>query len=167
MSYVEIYAVRPNGNIERYGEAHNAWGGAMHIWVALASKYKTGGDLIQGFKTLWRSIGQMEESDQWTLASTFDQCIIQKEYLPTLIKHLNTFLCETAWHGTLAQEIEVLKRANEDVNVQGVCFNQTSVNTNPWYIYSDESEEDGEDGRVYNINNDTNHWFLTPEYLAQ
>lgn len=167
MSRVEIYAVRPNGDIEKYGEAQNAFGGAMHIWMALKDKYKTGGGILEGFTTLWQNIGKMSEVDQWVLASTFDNVMITKEHLPTLIRHLNTFMVEDAWSDTLAKEITILKQATRDKHVQAICFNQTSVNSNPWYVSSEDEEGEIVDERPYNINQDTGHWFLTPEYLKK
>lgn len=155
MTYTEIYAVRPNGDITEYGEAHNAWGGAMHIWMKLGEQYGIKGAHPFDLGPLWKSINAMSERDQWVMASTFDQVIIPKEHLKTFVEHLQALLIT---------EIGIIHQAIEDENVQGICFNQTSVNSNPWWI-CDESNED--EGKPYNVNQDTEHWFLTPEKLRE
>ena len=163
MSYTEIYAVQANGNIQQYGEAHNASGCAMHIWTKLAEKYNVKGKHPFDLEPLWNSIKQMNERDQWVMAGTFDHVIIPREQLPTYCNFLRSFAndCSTS---NLEEQIALLDRAIIDETVHGICFNQTSVNTNPWWIYDGSNEDEG---KPYNINTDTKHWFLTPEKLAE
>ncbi|SRR6266571_1188624 len=165
MSYLEVFVVRPNGDVVKYGEAHNAWGGAMHIWEKLDKQYQTNCPILN-YRQLWNSIGRMSEPDKWVLASTYDNVLIQDEHLPTLIKHLTAFV-ECYPSSTLVEAIDLLERASEDNEAQAVGFNQTSVNSDVWRVYippEDEEEEDGET-RPYNIYKDTGHWYLTPEYV--
>jgi len=163
VSYTEIYAVRPNGDIEDYGETHNAWLGAMHIWTKLGEKYHIRGEHPFDFSRLWKSSSVMNEADQWVMAGTFDKVIIPKEQLAIYVQHLRSFATEYPT-SNLTEQIAILERAINDDAVQGICFNQTSVNSNPWWIY-DESNDD--EGKPYNINQDTKHWFLTPETLKE
>ena len=49
-------------------------------------------------------------------------------------------------------------------DVQAICWNQTSVNFNPWRTRDpDISWVDDEGYRPYNINKDDRHWFLFDE----
>lgn len=162
MSYMEIYAVLPNGDVTPYGEAHNAFGGAMHIWLKLAQKYAIPVDFSEtGFNQLWASISLMLVYEQWVMASTFDRFIVPKAYLPDLIAAWKCFT-EQYPSQTLQKAIAILERANTDALVQGVAFNHTSV-VETWAV--PEDEDDG--SRLYNVNTDTGHTYLTPEYLAE
>ena len=164
MSYTEVFAIRENGDITKYDEAHNAFGGAMFIWMTLKEKYNVSQATFMNFNPLWEKCGTLEEADNWVLASTFDNVVISKERLPSLIKGLKTF---TAVHSTatLKAEIEILERALEDGAIQGVAFNHTSVNADTWTIFLPEDEIIDDETRPYNINKDTGHWYLTPEEL--
>jgi hypothetical protein len=162
MTCMEINAVRPNGDVTLYGEAQNSWGGAMHIWLTLANTYGIPMRFSEdGFKQLWGSIDTMSIPDQWVMASTFDMCIIAKEQLPTLIKHWQAFY-KLYPKDTLKEGIAILRKAAKDSSVQGVCFNQTSV-VDSWSVATDTDEG----SRPYNVNQDTGHWYLTPEYLSK
>lgn len=163
MTYTEIYAVRPNGDITEYGEAHNAWGGAMHIWVTLRDKYGTHGVHGFDFSLTWGSANKMSERDQWVMAGTFDKVIIPKEQLPTYRNFLRSFANEYPTQN-LEEQISLLDRAILDDTVRGICFNQTSVNSNPWWIYDESNDEEG---KPYNVDVGTKHWFLMPEALKE
>ncbi len=164
MTYLEIFAVRPDGNVQKYGEAHNAWGGAMHIWRTLDEKYQTGSGLFD-YRPLWESIGRLDEPDQWVLASTYDWVLISKEHLPTLIKHLKAF-CKRSPTETLDEAITVLERAVQDESVQAIGMNQTSVNDLWWHALTPSDEgADEDEHHPYNIHRETKHWYLTPEYI--
>lgn len=166
MSYTEVFAVRANGDVTLYGEAHNAFGGAMYIWMKLKEKYNVTAATFMNFNPLWKMAGNLEEADNWVLASTFDNVVIDKEHLPTLIKHLKTFIA--VYHSsTLETEIEILERALNDEAIQAVAFNQTSVNADTWRIplSEEDQEETGDSTRPYNINIDKGHWYLTPQSL--
>jgi hypothetical protein len=161
MTSMEVLAVRSNGEVVNYDEAHNSWGGAMHIWMMLSEKYRIQVRFsMTGFNELWRRIDEMAEPDQWVMASTFDKFIVPKEHLPTLIKHWKDFY-DRHPTDTMAQGISILKRASDDSEVTGICFNMTSI-VDSWRVPVDD-EEGG--SRSYNINQDTGHKLLTPEYI--
>lgn len=164
MSYTEIFAIQENGDITKYGEAHNAFGGAMFIWVKLKEKYNVTEANFMNFNPLWQKAGTLEEADNWVLASTFDKVVISKEHLPTLVKHLKTFT-DVYSTSTLKTEIEILQDALEDDTIQGVAFNQTDVVDDTWSIPLPEDEIIDDETRPYNINKDTGHWYLTPQEL--
>lgn len=164
MSYTEIFAVRENGDITKYGEAHNAFGGAMHIWMYLKEKYQVQDASVFDFGPLWKKVEELQETDRWVLMSTFDRVLISKEHLPTLIKHLKTF-AGYAPTPTLKEEIAILERAARDESIQAVGFNQTSVIADMWLVPVSEEEEmeTGYSTRAYNIHKDKGHWYLEPK----
>jgi hypothetical protein len=160
MSSCEIYVVRPNGNVEHYANARNAFGGAMHIWMTLAEKYKIQISFMD-FQPLWDKTNEMEERDRWVIASTYDRVIVMREWMPTLIEHLASFIEEYPTN-TLKMVWASLQDVILDDEGIGVCFNQTSVNADAWQGLPVSDDEDAE--RVpYNIYKQSDHWFLSPE----
>lgn len=157
MTYLEVFAVNPGGNVKKYGEAKNAWGGAMHIWRTLDARYQTGSGVFD-YTPLWSHIGSMSEPDQWVLASTYDWVLVKKEHLPTFIKHLSAF-AERYPTSTLDELLPILDKASCDKDVRAIGFNQTSVCDMWWH------RVDAKRGKYYNIHREKKHWYLTPEYL--
>lgn len=164
MSYTEVFAIRENGDITEYGQAHNAFGGAMFIWMKLKEKYHVEGATFLDFGPLWKKCGELEEADNWVLASTFDNVVIRREHLPILITHFKTFTSVYSTP-TLQTEIQILERAANDTAISGVAFNQTSVVCDTWIVSLPET--DTEETRAYNIHKDTKHWYLTPEIFIE
>lgn len=166
MSYLEVFAARENGDVTKYGKAHNSHGGAYHIWETLRDKYQVvNANLYDGFKPVWDSIGAMEEQDQWVLASTFDYILFPKEHLSTLIKHLGDFT-ERYPTETLFDEINILEQTLQDNEVMGVGFQQTSVAKPLWTVHL-PSDDIIDDERPYNVKIDNLHIYITPESLSK
>lgn len=159
MSYLEIYQVAANGDVTRAGEAHNAFGGAMHIWQTLADKYRIPVSFMRddGFSALWKAWPRMTRGDAWVMRGTFDHVIIPPEALPTYLAALRQFTHEHPT-ATLNEALAVLDELARDPTIRGVCFNQTSVNADAWHGPYDEAAEDY---TPYNIDRDSDHWFLT------
>lgn len=158
MSSCEIYAVKTNGEVSYYDRAKNAWGGAMHIWQTLAKKHIGDGfSFFADMKPVWNLADNesVPMHERIVLASTFDKAIAKKDFLPTLIEAFEEFAAEFPTP-TLEKEIEILKTMQDDPEVIGVCWNQTSVNGDPWSVY----DEDNDDSIPYNINTNDDHWFL-------
>lgn len=165
MSTTEVYAVRKNGDVTIYGNAHNSFGGGIYIWAKLAEKYHVKMNVLD-FKPIWDRAGFLEEADNWVLISTFDHCIVSKEHLPTLIQYLKTFI-QAYRSSTLVEEIEILERALNDSEVEGVAFNQTSVVADMWEVKLPEKDIVDSETRPYNIGRDEKHWWLTPETILE
>lgn len=163
MSYTEVFAVKEDGNVTKYGEARNAFGGAMHVWMYLKDKYQVEDVSIFDFGPLWKKVEELQETDRWVLMSTFDKVLVSKELLPTLIEHLKTFV-QYAPTSTLKEEIDVLERAVQDEHIQAVGFNQTSVIADMWCtpVPEEVEMETGYSTRAYNIHKDKGHWYLEP-----
>lgn len=152
---LEVFAVRANGDVEKYAEVNNSFGGAMHTWLTLKDIYQIPGGFNEAmFRRLWDSIGEMSERDKWVMAASFDSFIVPKEHLATYLEHLRSFVEEYPTP-TLRELLTILMNALHDPEVMGVCFNQTAT-ADTW--------ESGQE-RPYNINIDENHKFLTPAYI--
>jgi len=127
------------------------------------------------------------------MASTFDRVMVRCENLPRLIEAIEEYVNdfdrphliqpselivypanappppfpdrEALPTTTLSAQARKLRELAQDDGVAAVCWNQTSVNCNPWWVYNGDDEED--EGRPYNINVDENHWFLFEGIDAQ
>jgi hypothetical protein len=162
VSYVEIYGIHLTGDVLHYGEARNAHGCAWHIWDTLCQKY-----CGKRFSTLnnaddfWGlpESGLMSKSEDLVLVFTYDYHWFQRRDIPDLVQALQDFWGShskfTGWDGkvvsvapTIPEVIRILNQASEDESLWGVCFNQTSVNSNPWVVrepkkpYSEAVKED-------------------------
>jgi hypothetical protein len=162
---MEIYAIGPNAIVNQniYGEPHNAFGGAIHIWTTLGEKYGTNFSLFNPDPT-WKAIDRMEERDRWAMGFTFDMVVVRKSELPTLIRHLVSFAKDYPTP-TLDECIDVLRRARNDSNVEAVCFNHTSVSESPWVVY--DSDDECDEGRGFDLNKDKGAWYLTEESIRR
>ena len=162
MSHIEVFAVRENGDVTLYtNDIHNAFGGAMHTWMALQEKYKTGSGYPTStthFMPLWESIGRMSTRDMWVLAATFDQFIIPMESLPMYLKHLKAFV-EDYPTEQLRKLITILEQMQQDPEVHGICFNQTS-GVDTWSVPVKRRGS-----RPYNVKRETEHTYLTQAYI--
>lgn len=175
MSRVEIYAVDKDGNVGSYGDAKNSWGGAIHIWDALSRKlFNKRFDLGDSNPPIWKGVESPKATpnDKIVLCSTFDGCWIKKEgdNFAKLIaaykefwKNHNTFQnWQGNWvdvHPTIPAMIHIFEKAEKDPDVYGLCFNATSVNQNPWWLYNwdagpEVSQDELDEGRPVNINTD-------------
>ncbi len=168
MSHVEIYAIRHNGEVCFYdGDVHNACAGALHIWECLSQKHTPKANLMNGYKELFQlPARQMEEWEHIALDFTRDGTWIKRENLSRVCAALDTFwehhhqatskYTGEKWKvtATIPGIVSVLRKLAQDTSFRGACFNQTSVNTNPWQVrINDDGEEDAE-YRPYNFDMD-------------
>lgn len=159
MSRCEIYSISNNGNVELYAEERNACAGALVIWMDLAEKYGINCNVLD-FNPVWSFCNnfKMERSDTIAMVSTYDRVWVAKEHLNEVAE-----AWENVWKyvdskvrqygktdDTIRRVAVVLRRASEDENIRGICFNHTSVNSNPWQIRIDEDES-----RPFNFDTDT------------
>ncbi len=162
MSRLDIYVIEADGEVARFGEAHNAGAGAPHIWKCLAEKYKVRDpfDYMGGGPNneLWQlqGTGKLTPQDDAVLAFTFDSIWVRRERIPKLIEVLEAFWSEhpkqwsqfdKKWFDvvpTVQATADVLKLLLvEKPECRGVCFNQTSVCSNPWWVRSKDDEDEG------------------------
>jgi len=159
MTEVIIYGVNKNGNVEYVGEADNSWAGAMHVWGRISKKYALPGGLF-GYQALWNAVdkGILQPFENMVVKSTFDDMIVEKKDIPELLQAYAMY--DTEYPGSnLAEQAEIITEEilnNEDMI--GVCWNQTSVNSNPWTNGYDEEEDEP---IPYNMLTGTRHRLIT------
>ncbi len=158
MSYVEIYSVKPNGEVVGAFEVRNAMAGALFIWEHLREKYGVGSAF--NYDPLWKLFtdDRMDLADKIVLGLTFDKVIIKRENLPPTVHALQKFI---SIHSTptLVGIVDALAKLAEDPECMGVCFNHTSVAASYWEKWDEETDQ----GRHYDLNADPGHWFLYDE----
>lgn len=159
MSETVIYGVKSNGEVEFVGETRNAWRGAMHVWTRLSEAYGIQGGFLGGFEKLWKMAdkGRLKDFENTTLKSTFDNVVVWKEDIPKLIAAFKEFE-EKYPNSSLWEQAKIIEDdIINDEDMIGVCWNQTSVNRNPWREgYDEETDEP----IPYNVLKGNRHWFL-------
>lgn len=158
MSYVEIYSVKPNGEVVGAFEVRNAMGGALMIWERLREKYDVGSAF--NYDPLWKLFtdDRMDLADKIVMGLTFDKVIIKRENLPPTINALRRFISSHSTP-TLVGIVDALTKLAKDPECAGVCFNHTSVAESYWEKWDEQADE----GRHYDLNADQGHWFLFDE----
>lgn len=159
MSYTEIYGIKKNGDVVFVDETDNAFRGAMHVWNRLCDKYNIPGGMFGGFQDLWKKAdtGFLSDAENTVLKSTFDNVVVKKEDIPMLLEAFKEYDEQFPNSSLLAQAHIIKKEILQDDDMIGVCWNQTSVNSNPWTEYDDEADE----SIPYNVLEGNRHWSLT------
>ena len=172
MSRTELYQVKINGDVEWVADFRNSHGSAMMIWNALHREYFGRdfplGDVPQDFWDL-QSSPRLQWYETNSFLSTFDLVIVRASDLRLMSASFLAFADRYQQDGracSLRDQASTLDRfglPGEGLqDTAGVCWNQTSVNCNPWQVDSIcatcGNPDDGE-ARPWNINKDTNHWF--------
>lgn len=174
MSRTEIFAVRPeDGDLELEAEIQGSYRGAMHIWTTLAVNYGLVNRGEEGYlmiraglmDRLWalRDDDRLAWWEKVALISTFDGVVILREDFDRLIEAYGKWAQHTGDPGSIPEQLHYFRLLKDhDRKFRGICFNQTSVCANPWWV-NDESGED-EEGRPFNIDRDTDWWSLFDAY---
>lgn len=157
MSRLAIYGVNKDGDVERVCEMGNSWRGAVLVWSDLGKKYL--GD-SSNWEASWTLKNDARLSDaEWTvMLMTFDDVIIPAEHMEYAAK-----ACDTACLGHYGPEMATTIRKMVADGFVGLCFNQTTVNSNPWSTYDSETDE----STPYNVRTGTKHWFFDPSTRGQ
>lgn len=175
MSFVTVYAIRPNGDAALLGEAKNNHGFAPLVWQKLMVQYglhPTGSpyDLKPAwhYEPLWSLLGtgKLERSDELLLGITLDRAWIGRALVPELIKSMRAFhtryIVPNNLVRTISDAADVLDGwLVECPDDRGVAFNMCSACSSFWEVYDRETDE----SRNYNIDRDPGgpgrHWELT------
>jgi hypothetical protein len=177
MSSTQISGLTRNRGI-RLGEATNSWLGAMAIWKILEDKYlppyhpdyperidrkysRTSAIFnMNVMRPIWELYKKEEVSyiDKIVLGTTFDNVLIKIENIEKVIIAFEDFKGKT----NLKEQVNIIReglKKNEDVIAIG--WNQTSVNENKWD--STNFDEDEGTSLGYNLEKETDHWYLFDE----
>lgn len=184
MSSTELYGFDEKGDCAISGYVKNAFRGAMAIWAILERKYlpslkkpiwadlveerdywsrtySTGDSHLNLMKQIWDLFNdeRLTKKEKIVLGTTFDTVLVKGEDIDELIDAFKTFEGETS----LKEQAAVLEEFKSK-GVTAIGFNQTSVCSNQWHIYSDDENEEG---RPYNYNKDSNHFWLFDEFKTE
>lgn len=173
MSYTEIYLVPEKGEVVMYDEVHNSWRGAMYVWTTLRDKYipETEEEKQRGYrdsemKPVWtlHKRDDILPVEKTVLMSTFDFVMVKKENIPAVIDSFE-FFAKLHPDGSMLEQVEILKKLIDEEDCFAVCWNQTSVVGDMWYMQDACGCEDCDGGidRMYDITKDKKHWFLFEE----
>lgn len=185
MSYTEIFTFDKKGNASQYGEVKNAFRGAMQVWNLLDFKYlppfiptwalnlpvreeryhRSSDFMGGGLKEVWSLFDNpdISETDKIVLGTTFDNVVVMKENLQSVIDAFRAFEGETS----LKEQADILEEALNDEDVIAVAWNQTSVNGGAWETGDVFYDEDGDEQLVpYNLSGDK-HWDLFNEKVEE
>jgi len=176
MSCVEIVGFTKN-KCFIIGEVNNAWKGAMAIWKILEKKY------LPPYQPSWwnpnlnkeppsrclqpesaREIWDLSKSEKLSqnekivLNSTFDRCIVNVDNIDKVIFAFREFEGVT----NLKEQADLIEQTiKKDSKIIAIGWNQTSVCENQWMTAN--FDEKTEEYISYNLEKDTNHWFLPTE----
>lgn len=176
MSCVEIYGFNKNGIIEEEREVRNAMRGSMLIWQHIEKKYLPSLKPLYGWESdnyrsrfftfssdkldeFWNLITdkKVSEVDRIVLGSTYDNVLIKKDNIEKLLNAYEKFEGES----NLKEQILAIKDLFKNRNIIALGYNQTSVNSNPWWEYNEEKEdEENYFGESYNFLTGKRHWWL-------
>jgi len=164
MSYTEMFKVPEVGPVENVAEFKNAFRGAWMVWEQMTKRYLHSDGAIamlrgemQATWDLWKD-KSIPLDHRIVLAMTFDKVMVRRENLGRLIEAIESY-AKAFDPGHLLLQAQKLRELVRDSTVYAVCWNQTSVNCDSWWIYEDSEDED-ESGRPYDISKDADHWFL-------
>lgn len=156
MSCTEMYVVDSDGDVILHKEFSNSHRGAMMVWRQIAENMGFNvdfpflvGDGIQKVWNIWKD-NTAPLSHRIVMASTFDNVMVKRENLPNLIEAIEEY-SKAFDPGHLLSQAATLRELTNDDQVAAICWNQTSVNCNPWM---------DDEGEPYNINSGLRHWFL-------
>lgn len=173
MSYVTIYRIDPEGDVELLGDAKNNHGFAPLVWHKLIEQYKvpTKGTRYWDddyYQPLWSLLGtgKLERLDDILLGATFDRVWIGRALVPELIESMRIFdqrhIVPNNLVRTISEAADVLaKWLTAYPDDRGIAFNMCSATESFWMVWDEENEE----SRPYNIDKDPGgkgrHWELT------
>lgn len=171
MSAIEINVFGLDGACRPYGEVRNAMDGALTIWERLSDKYRLP---FHPWKTedgfpIWKACnqGKLSEADRICVLFTFDNAWVRREHVAKLVEALRAFhaghVAGTGITPSIAAVADALEAAAKDETILGFSFNQTSVNSNPWFSYSDGADEP----TPYNVLTGTRHWEIFDDWKPQ
>ena len=167
MSYTEMYKVNSDGTVHHAAEFRNSFRGAFLVWKQMGERYLgidagkaiAYNESMQEVWNLWKS-PDVPLHHRIVMMSTFDHVMVRRENLPRLIAAIEKYALSFD-PGTLLQQAHKLQELAQDESVLAVCWNQTSVNCGVWWVYDGSNDED--EGQPYNINRDSDHYFLFDE----
>lgn len=114
--------------------------------------------------------GKLNRNERVVLASTFDNVVVEKKFLPRVIEALRTFTDEH--NENLLAQADLLEKALDDQEIWGISWNQSSMHSDRWDSYvpykkgehPEWNDDDANEAGIchfrepYNMNRDNIHW---------
>lgn len=160
MSSLQVYVIDKTGRVEHLADAHNSGAGFPWIWDRIALKHTgkrfpiLGGDAEA--RAVWRLFGTpgLSAVENIIMGMSYDNVWIARKRLFDVQNSLvrwwpeNCHISETGALGmfngmvepTLMFLVGILECVPDDAI--GVCFNGTSVNSNPWRVKTDDTDDE-------------------------
>lgn len=137
MSCVEIFAFDKNGDSKSYATFDNSWNGAMAIWNILGKKYCGHGASILNInfmKDIWNLMDNktVPIHERIVLATTLDNCLVDRDNLPKVIESFRMFTGETS----LKEQADILEEIYESNNYLAVGWHQNNISCESWFDYN-------------------------------
>lgn len=160
MSQLRVYAIHSDGEVDHYGDVSNPFAVCVHVWSTLARKHGVANPMYGG-TALWdlAGVGALDDVDELVLGFTFDASWIRRENVPELSEALRVFWDDARFVNgdpdrkvapSIPRLCDLLDAFVRDPDAgTGLCFNQTSVNENPWQVRTDDENEEGEHRRPF------------------
>lgn len=164
-----MFKVPESGEIQPIADFKNAFRSAWHVWSEMAEAYchKDTSQMmldknLQPVWDLWKRL-DVPLDYRIVMAFTFDNVMVRRENLVRLAEAMEAF-AKRFGPGTLLEQAQVLQELAVDDTAYAVCWNQTSVNADTWWVRDETlSEDEDEQYRRYDISKDSGHWFLFDE----
>lgn len=149
MSSLEVYQIAKDGVVRHLGDAGCAPAGWMHFWSAVSMRVfgeRMGFD-DESCQRVWRLFGsdRLTVTENILMGASFDRAWVRRGGIDELIWALHDWWpdnCRIGGHmvrPTLLEVVGILRCVAHDA--LGVCFNGTSVNSNPWRVREGEEGE--------------------------
>ncbi len=181
MSRTTIYGVTKDGALEELAELRNSWLLAPLVWDRMHEKYLGKWDFRKahddydaakargedpgefdrsGWSAAWKLAKdpRISESDYAVLLVTFDHYVCPREHMIHAAEQFEVFAKGTENPGHFDALPGIFRKAHSD-GYEGVCLQQTSTSDSMWWVHGGEDE----DGRPYDFNVDTKHWYFNPD----
>lgn len=162
MSYTTLYLVPESGSVEDFAEYRNAFRGGYLVWDNMARQYlgePASGFMFSGMQPVWDLAGDegVPEAHRLVMMSTFDKVMVRRENLVRLAEAFERYSADFEDPGHIPAQAADLRRLAEEPRCFAVCWCQTSVSSDVWYVV------EGEDHRRYDVSRDSDHWFMFDE----
>jgi hypothetical protein len=163
MSYTTIKYVNGDGDVYDGKEFRNSHYAPV-IWKTLYDKYIPNLDshFFMCDDRLWdlQYSYKLSNYEWYVFLSTFDRIIVPPELFSIVSESFSKFVpyskdCIDHSKGY----IDFINNVYDlEPTCRGICWYTTSLIEDPWYIEDDENDEND---RLYNIDIDDNHYFMT------
>lgn len=166
MSSTTLLGIVKDGTVEAIEEYGNGHGAGPFVWHIIATRGGASHWMMNPSIISSGYLPKCTKSEAWALAMTFDNCIIRREDADVAAKWLKAFL-DGALDQNRVNHWPKILAALEDMpeGYDGIAIHHTSISECRLHdgVYDEETEEN----RPYDINTDSDHFFLTEALVEE